>query len=171
MWPVGCSVSVGTHLGSAASASEPEDRWCRSGLRSWAEQVSRNEQTLIYAAAGVLVSSWPLLVRRSAIGGVVVVEVMTNVWLKKGQFAHPWGLTWLLPPLFSCGVHAAYVQKAWPLKVTPGEKARNYIKYFIFLCIAQLTQRTYKGTYCYDCVSVSLVYLATLLWTGQRWWK
>lgn len=114
-WPVGCPASVGTHLGSAASASEAQDRWCQTGLRSPAKQASRNEQTLIYAAAaGVLVGSWPLLGRRSAIG-VGAVVVMTNGWACSSL-----GTGLAFAPPVSCGVRAAYVQKAQPLKDTPG---------------------------------------------------
>lgn len=50
-WPRGHSKSVGAHLGTAASVSEPQDRWCQVGLRPWVGQGSRDEQSLIYAAA------------------------------------------------------------------------------------------------------------------------
>lgn len=93
VWPGGCSRSVGTHLGSAASTSEHEDRWCQAGLRPRAGQGSRDEQPLIYAAAPdrglgcweLLLRSWPLLVAGSAIGKEEVGWVrQMGVWEKGG---------------------------------------------------------------------------------------
>lgn len=98
IWPGGCSRSVGTHLGSAASTSEHEDRWCQAGLRPQTGRGSRDEQPLIYAAAPdrelgcweLLLRSWPLLVAGSAIGKEEVGWVGQMgiwervVWLSQG---------------------------------------------------------------------------------------
>lgn len=44
IWSAPGSRSVGTHLGSAASASEPRDGWCQAGLGPRVGQSSRDRQ-------------------------------------------------------------------------------------------------------------------------------
>lgn len=135
LWAAACQWEP--TLAALPLRQSPRTDGANAGLRSSAKPVSRNEQAQIYAAAGALVSSWPLLVRRSAMGrgGGARGGYDKCVTEKKTSLLVPGD--WLGPvpaPTFSCGVRVASVRKARPLKVTPGgEGARNSIRYFIFL--------------------------------------
>lgn len=105
LWAAACQWEP--TLAALPLRQSPRTDGANAGLRSSAKQGSRNEQAQMYAAAGVLVSSWPLLVRRSAMGrgrrgGVGGCAWWWWLWQmcdwKKDEFARPWGLTWFLPP-------------------------------------------------------------------------
>lgn len=142
-WPGGCTRSVGTHLGSSVSASEAWDRWCQPGLGPRAGQGSRDEQSLIYAAApdrgpecrGLPLRSWPWLAAGSSIGrdregggGVGT----TNGCLRKGglSVSRDWRL--LLAPWAAAGS----VQHVWrksrllnTFHLNPSKNNTHYIYY------------------------------------------
>lgn len=124
-WPGGCTRSVGTHLGSSVSASEAWDRWCQPGLGPRAGQGSRDEQSLIYAAApdrgpecrGLPLRSWPWLAAGSSIGRDREGGGGYDKWVsEKGWFVCLEGLASSFGPLGSCRICAACVEEESPVK-------------------------------------------------------
>lgn len=117
---------MGTHLGSAAPASEPGDRWCQAGLRPRAGQGSRDETAAdlrcgsgprAWGAGGGGAPSAQLtpagcrVIHREGGGGGY------DKWVsEKGWFGHPWGPASSSGPLVSCRICAACVQRGQPVK-------------------------------------------------------